>query len=286
MKSLCIKTNNPKTIEYLLENLKSFDFDNIYFSHRNFKIYDNIIIHFKGKNEKAFLQKISKLLASLIVDVYEQDIMEKIIFGEYFYFNSLEREKISEDTLNDLYDDEECLYPHDKAFNILCNDFYEYLKENKSIVLKGFVTFRIRNYIEVLLNQIDKSVNKYIIEREYTEFISLLKMYISTEASHYDTVHLIYNNSKPILLDENKNTIITDTNLFNAKYLSDISFSSNDYALNSLLTLNPKKIYIHLIDNKIDEFINTIRLVFENRCILCSDCVICNLYKNKSKASF
>ena len=43
--------------------------------------------------------------------------------------------------------------------------------------------------------------------------------------------------------------------MFNAKYLSDISFSSNDIALNSLLNLLPKKIYIHLVDNKIDEFI-------------------------------
>ena len=65
-----------------------------------------------------------------------------------------------------------------------------------------------------------------------------------------------------------------------SKYLSDISFSSNDYALNSLLTLLPKKIYIHLIDNVIDEFIHTLGLIFEDRAQICTDCNICRLYKN------
>ena len=71
---------------------------------------------------------------------------------------------------------------------------------------------------------------------------------------------------------------------YKAKYLSDITFSSNDYTLNSLLSLLPKKIYIHLIDNNIDEFINTLQTVFENRIHICTDCNICKLYKNSIKS--
>ena len=69
--------------------------------------------------------------------------------------------------------------------------------------------------------------------------------------------------------------------VFPAKYLSDITFSSNDYTLNVLLSLLPKKIYIHLIDDKIDEFITTLILIFENRIDLCTECPICKIYKNK-----
>ena len=53
--------------------------------------------------------------------------------------------------------------------------------------------------------------------------------------------------------------------------MSDISFSSNDYALNTLLNLVPKKIYIHLLDGESDEFINTIKLIFEDRVEFSSD---------------
>lgn len=85
-----------------------------------------------------------------------------------------------------------------------------------------------------------------------------------------EVVHLIYSSSESILLDKNQNLIIGTDDIFKAKYLSDISFSSNDYALNTLLNLLPQKINIHLEDNKIDEFINTIKLIFENRVHLCT----------------
>lgn len=85
-----------------------------------------------------------------------------------------------------------------------------------------------------------------------------------------ETVHLIYSSSESILLDSNQNVIVGTDDIFKAKYLSDISFSSNDYALNTLLNLLPKKIFIHLADNQIDEFINTIKLIFENRVQLCT----------------
>ena len=81
------------------------------------------------------------------------------------------------------------------------------------------------------------------------------------------------------MLDENKDLIIIRDDIFDRKILSDITFSSNDYILNSLLHLLPKKIYIHIVDNFVDEFINTLQLVFEDRITLCTDCNICNLYK-------
>ena len=58
-----------------------------------------------------------------------------------------------------------------------------------------------------------------------------------------------------------------------------------DYTLNTLLTLLPKKIYIHLIDSSINEFINTIQLVFENRVQICTDCSICKLYRQNNLIS-
>ena len=85
------------------------------------------------------------------------------------------------------------------------------------------------------------------------------------------------------MLDEEKNIVSVSENIYNAKYLSDISFSSNDFALNALLTLLPEKIEIHLIDDE-DEFINTLKLIFEGRVFICKECEICKTYKMLNKA--
>lgn len=279
MKSICIKMTNQNITKHLLEQLNEFKLDDVYFSCKKFKIYYNIIIHFKGKNEKLFFEETSKILAKFIIDLFEEKIIQNIIKSEYFYFDTNEQKQIANITFEDLYNNEESVYSFDKRYNLIYNSCLEYLLSNNSLVLKGFITFRLKNYLETILEQVDKSVNKFIVQKEYTEFISLLRMYVNSEESNCSLIHLIYRNYKPILLDENKNLIKIDDNISNLKYLSDISFSTNDFALNTLLNIIPKKIYIHLIDSNKDEFINTIKLIFENRAIFCTDCSICKIYK-------
>lgn len=278
MKSVCIKTNNSNLLNYLLNELDYIEVEPIYISSNKFKNYKNIIVHYRGNNDKKFIHEISCILSCLVIDELEEKFLKHLILKNYFYFNSDERTHIL-DMCFDIFTDDFNTY-FDKKYNCLINDFENYLTTNKSIVLTGFINFRIKDYMIILENIVDEAVNTFIIEKEYLEFVSLLKMYINSQNSNCEIVHLIYNNENSILLDENKNIINISDDIFKAKYLSDITFSSNDYALNSLLTLIPKKIYIHLIDSVIDEFIQTIGLIFENRTEICTDCNICKLYKN------
>ena len=277
MKTICIKTNNKKSINYLLENLKSLKMDNVYFSCHKFKVFSNIIIHYKGNNLELFLSTISNILVFLVFELYEENIISKILQHDYFYFDSIERKQIIDKTQNLFLDDVESYTTKE---SILFNIFYQFLKDNDKLFLKGFLTFRAKKYIEELEKLVDTTINSYLIEKEYYEFVSLLKLYVNTEESQIDEVHLIYNSEKPILLDKNKNVIKTDINLLNAKYLSDISFSSLDMVLNTLLNIIPKKIHLHLINDEVDEFVNTLNLIFEKRVHICHDCNICRIYKS------
>lgn len=278
MKTICIKTNNIQAQSYLLENLKKLNLEDVYFSCHKFKVYTNIIIHYKGTDSDLFYYKISHLLSYLILDIYEKNIFKNILNREYFYFDKIEQNQILNISSEITRENMQTILTN---VNILQNIFNEFLQNNKKLYLKGFITFRLKKYIEELEKLIDSSVSRYIIEREYTEFVSLLKAYINSETSKIDVVHLIYQNEEPILLDQNKNIIKSDINLLNAKYLSDISFSSSDMVLNTLLNLIPKKIYVHLINNDTDDFIATLKLIFEKRIHICTDCNICNIYRSK-----
>ena len=155
---------------------------------------------------------------------------------------------------------------------------YNYLKECKSMILHGFVNFRITSYTKTLDYLTDICVNNYVIEKEYNEFIDLLKLYINSKSCSNKIVHLVYTEKDPILLDENKNIISNCKENYDVKFLSDISFSDNDNILNILLNLLPQKINIHLLTAS-DEFINTLNLVFENKVQICTDCSICKTYQ-------
>lgn len=283
MVSLCIKTARNEVSDFLMNGLADVDLSDVVFVQRDFSKFINVIVHYLGDNIPAFYNIIADLLTDCVVANYEDLIVHNLLVMNYFYFSGDDIstiERICYDTLipgSSLNKD--CNMPEildRKTF--LFNSFLKYISFNKSLLLDGFVNFRIKDYIGCLDNVIDFSVSKFIINREYAEFIELLRIYINSRDSKADVVHLIYLNGESILLDEDKNVIsVSDTNL-DSKYLSDISFSSNDYALNSLLGLLPQKIVVHLVSSS-DDFIKTIKLIFENRVFMCDDCNICHTYR-------
>lgn len=279
MKSLCIKTNNSNLINYLLNELQHLELDDICFLTQEFKHFKNVIVHYRGTNDYIFLDKISSILSLLVIDELEEDFLDSLLIQNYFYFDANERK----DIINLAFDIMSYSQNFNVKFKTIYSSFYEYLLNHRSLYLKGFTNFRLKNYFTILDEVITEAVNSYIIEKEYLEFISLLRLYINSQNSNCELVHIVYSSSNTILLDENKQIIDVSEDCLNTKYLSDISFSSNDYTLNSLLTLLPKEIYIHLIDNYIDEFINTLQAIFENRVHICTDCNICKIYKNSKE---
>ena len=272
MKSYCLKTENEEIIEYLLNKFSKLDFPNIYYCNKSFKIYENLIVHYKADNIEKFENIISDFIKEVILVFYQEKILKRIINVNYFYFDEFERMLIAENCEEFITQDEE------EINETIFKEVKDYIKENRNIVLEGVVNFRLRGYIKILDNIVDMAVNKYIIEKEYKEFINLLKIYVNSTDTKTDILHLIYVNNESILLDRDKNIIQIDNNINNAKYLSDITFSSNDIALNTLLSLLPKKIEVHIINGE-DEFINTLKLIFENRIHICNECNICRTYK-------
>ena len=273
MKSFCIKTNNREIINYLLNKFDKIDFANISYIDRKFKIYNNFIVHYTGENLEEFYKILGNIITDTIIKFYEIHIIRRILGFNYFYFDEFERNKIEEVCIESLKNNK-----FKNRNKTICNKIQKYLKKNKSMILDGFVTFRIKEYIEKIDELVDEGVNKYIVEKEYAEFIILLKMYVNSKEPETEEIHLIYTNGESILLDKNKDIITIANNSFNAKYLSDITFSSNDFALNALLSLLPKKINVHLITKK-DEFIDTLCLIFEEKVYMCTDCNICRTYK-------
>ena len=280
MKSFCFKTNNTQILNYLLNRIQEIDFENLIYSQNQFKIYKNITIHYIGNNNNKFYDFLTELIGEVVIEFYEEKILKQLINYNYFYFDEYEKNKILENCM-------QLIEPEMYNTKLLDNkNIKEYVKENKAMVLDGFVYFRLKAYLEYLDEIVDNGVNKFIIEKEYREFISLLRVYVESKVPEYNLLHLIYINGESILLDEKRNIVSVSENIYNAKYLSDISFSSNDFALNTLLCLLPRRIEIHLIYDE-DEFINTLKLIFEGRVTICKDCDICKTYKilNNAKIS-
>ena len=275
MKSFCIKNNNEIILNYLLIELENINMEDVCISKNQFKNYRNLIVHYKGKHNDLFIMKLSKILTDCVIKFYEMILIKRIVGSDYFYFNNVDRGYIF-NNCEEIINDENTKDFENRKETIFLS-FVDYIENHKFFILDGFINFRLFEYKNLLSEVVDIAVNKFIIDKEYKEFIGLLQGYINSQPSNTGTVHIIYSNFEPIILDEKENVIPYDKRFIQPKYLSDISFSSKDYCLNELLNLLPKNIILHLLVEP-DEFTNTLQLIFKGRIIICKECNICKTF--------
>ena len=59
MRSICIKTNNLELLNYLLNEFNYIETSPVYISSNKFKNYNNIIVHYRGNNDKVFIHELA-----------------------------------------------------------------------------------------------------------------------------------------------------------------------------------------------------------------------------------
>lgn len=272
MISICLKSTNKKSLNELETYLDNIKFPNIFYSQKRFKYFNNLIIHYTEKNEKSFYDIFANLLSNFIINNYEKTFIKQQLSFDFFYFSKSEKKEILnhvEKVLNLGINTTKKLYILEKSIK----DFFI---DNSVCILEGFINFRIYDYKNFINLILEKEINNFVIQKEYSEYVNLLQEYISIQSPQTDIVHLIYSHTEKFLLDNSKNIIATNKS---QKYISDISFSANDFILNSLLSFLPNKIIVHLNTEK-DNFINFLELIFKDRFIICTNCDICHNYSS------
>ncbi len=237
---------------------------------------------------KVLKTYISNALADYIMRQYEDRLLSRIINSNFCYFNAAEKKEILSRALNVIRNE-------DKTFinslfqirrrNVIIRRLLDYFDNSNSIILDGFVNFRLKDYIKDLEEVVDKAVDDFLMDREYKEFIRLLRYFVDIQEPKIDTVHVIvgYDN-RYTLLDGTKKEI---TNECIQEYVNDITegeINYDDLLVSSLITLAPRKVVIHCngqFRNK--ELMETIKNVFYGRVVICQGCEVCSMKMVKSE---
>lgn len=163
MRSICIKINNQEIIKYLIDIFEKLPI-NYCISCYKFKMFDNLIIHDLERDEEKFLEIVSLVLKSTVEEFYEWEIVKKIIKRNYFYLDEMEQEYVFEISKKIMH-----LSDNKIGFKrqLLKESFLNYLICNKSIVLDGFINFRIKDYKDLLEKIVEASVVSFL---ELTSF--------------------------------------------------------------------------------------------------------------------
>ena len=239
---------------------------------------------------KTLKIQVANALADFIIRQYEDKLIGRIINSNYCYFNAAEKKEILNKALKIVRNDEKSfintLYQIRRR-NVIVRKLLDYFENTDSLILDGFVNFRLKDYMKDLEEIVDKAVDDFLMEREYKEFIRLLRYFVDIQEPKFDTIHVIVNyENKYVLLDENKREITNECIQEFVNEISEGEINYDDLLVSSLITFAPKRIVIHCtgqIKNK--ELLETIKNVFTGKVVICTGCEICmvNMIKSENK---
>lgn len=139
--------------------------------------------------------------------------------------------------------------------------------ENPLINMEGFIRFRIKELEDDFQAMVDKVVEKYMIDKEYDEFINLLKYFVDIQESKIEEINIFAkSDGKYIIKDKTGKDISNEMvkELKNTKYNN--SANEEDIIISGLITFSPQRIVIHNIEDfGRKELIDTIVNVFGDK---------------------
>lgn len=236
------------------------------------------------EHAEAVYERAAAAFATIILSVLEPEFMRRIISTEFKY-NREETEHIMgfcrQLVEQDAGEKEADQPARKRRKRLLERAVKEYLEENTLLVLEGFLRFRVKPYHDELLEIVEYAVDEFLLDKQYQEFISLLKYFVYIQEAKIPVAHLMHKGGNDfILLNEQYQPIETKHVEGFVVELIDKDINDEDMIVSTLITVSPEKVYIHTRTPEL-QVIHTIKQIFEDRAILCTNCSACQPFLDK-----
>lgn len=225
----------------------------------------------------SLYDKMSIALANFIVREQEAQIIRNIIARDFKYGDPEEAAVIEKYCMQILQTDNAA----DSAKAVerrklkIANEVKVYLQENIFLNIDGFICFRLHSYMDVLREIVEYAVDEYLMDKQYQEFISLLKYFVYIQDAKIPIAHLMHKGDNEfVLLNEQLEPIETKQMEGLVVEMVDKEINYEDMIVSTLITVSPQKVYIHTRDPEA-QVIKTIQQIFEERADLCTYCGSC-----------
>lgn len=236
--------------------------------------YDKIIYYIDNIDDKYECVDFISGKINGIIKEYMIEECYKYLDKSYFYFEDSEsiiiKQNIVEEVNNDI-----------KTGLIFKNKIKEYLQDNSSLNISGFIKFRLKFINSYAQQVVENCIDNYLIKKEYSNFINILKYFSDEDMESKENINIIFKNDKLQIYDDNMKKISFISNVEFSKELDASEIIYDESIINSIITISPKRIIVHLSNNyeAMDELskntIDIINKLFVDRIKFCTDCEYC-----------
>lgn len=228
----------------------------------------------------------SNAIYEYIKDSEEPNLIQHIINTDYCCFDIKERIEIYKNCLDILKGEKiDRFLSGDDTFDPkseILQQLIDYLKNNTEINLDGFILFRLKDYLLDLNKTIEEVVEDFLINKEYNEFIKLLKYFVDIQESKFDMVHVVFDEEIRFKIYDQHSGLLDNDYIKNIVMgISEVDIAQDDLLVSALINMAPKQITIHRsFILKDTEVVKTLQKIFPGKIHFCNGCKWCNAQAN------
>lgn len=214
-------------------------------------------------------KEVAHALAQHIVANIEPDLLSQLIRRHYGQFDAADQEEILGSARAEA--------PRRGLTSRLARRIGDYLAQHRAVNLDGFVTFRLKDYVLGLERDVDAAVDEFLIDREYREFVRLLRYFVEVQSPKLPEVHVMLRHDGRFELRDRLMQPLPDEVTADFRLESQGGeINLEDALVSSLITLAPADVMVHG-DDAAQELpsVRTAQQVFGQRLHYCAGCGAC-----------
>ena len=211
----------------------------------------------------------AQVLADYIISEIEPALLDKLAVLHHPNLGERERGQVTGNVRQRLLREE--MLTGESRRRIILRNLEEFLQSQDQINIEGFIRFRLQDYQRELLELINQSADDLAIEKEYQDFINLLKYFVEIQQPRFPEMHLMCVGKGMVLCDDNFKVLHRE---------KEQSIEGADAVVSTLVTAAPNTVTIHINNFPGDsELLSTIRHIFDSKVKMCFGCEHCRSEK-------
>jgi putative sporulation protein YtxC len=229
-----------------------------------------------SQQTEAVQRKAADAMAEYILHEIEPNMVSAIARKEFRYDNPDDLDKIRFCCRE--------LLQHEESFSTavvrnrrkrrIADELEAFLARNGSVNLTGFITFRLASLWEELREIVAHAVDELVMDKQYQEFISLLRYFVGVQETKVPLVNLIHRDEFRLFDDRFRPVETKGDNRIVAEML-ETEMNVEDIIVSTLISVSPQRIVIHSRQPDLP-VIQTIRTIFEDKVSICCSCASCS----------
>ena len=232
---------------------------------------DTIVVDYEQEDidfYDSFHPLIVSLLTDFIIDEKEDKWLLEIIETMFYFTDEDEKQQILT-IAQSIIEGEHPDLPLNRRFfdrrRFIYDAFSEYIDEGATFYFEAFLTFRLREYSEWLIDCVEMAIDEYMLEQEYQNMIETYRQYIRTYPPKYPLIHVVCD-GRYTFYDEHFREMTKDELLFHLDEAMLFEKGLNDEltVLSPLVSMRPETVYV-FSDDEDDGVIASIQAIFQER---------------------